>query len=160
MFFKNYIAMKKLEENKHILIAVKIIFEKKLLKNKWQSHEWEIHDLVLMDMKSGDGYPPINNVEILPLRNFDEESNFPDFATIHIQYVPKERIVELKSLKLYINRFRNEEHFHEEVVNLILDDFLICCEPKWVKIEGDFNVRGNIKTKVRVINGVKPPNCD
>ena len=87
-------------------------------------------------------------------------SNFPDFATIHIQYVPKERIVELKSLKLYINRFRNEEHFHEEVVNLILDDFLICCEPKWVKIEGDFNVRGNIKTKVRVINGVKPPNCD
>tara|TARA_B100000686_G_scaffold353542_1_gene459595 strand:+ start:17128 stop:17523 length:396 start_codon:yes stop_codon:yes gene_type:complete len=87
-------------------------------------------------------------------------SNFPDFATIYIQYVPKERIVELKSLKLYINRFRNEEHFHEEVVNLILDDFLICCEPKWVKIEGDFNVRGNIKTKVRVINGVKPPNCD
>ena len=87
-------------------------------------------------------------------------SNFPDFATIHIQYVPKERIVELKSLKLYINRFRNEEHFHEDVVNLILDDFLICCEPKWVKIEGDFNVRGNIKTKVRVINGVKPPNCD
>ena len=87
-------------------------------------------------------------------------SNFPDFATIYIQYVPKERIVELKSLKLYINRFRNEEHFHEEVVNLILDDFLICCEPKWVKIEGDFNVRGNIKTKVCVIHGVKPPNCD
>lgn len=73
MFFKNYIAMKKLEENKHILIAVKIIFEKKLLKNKWQSHEWEIHDLVLMDMKSGDGYPPINNVEILPLRHFEKD---------------------------------------------------------------------------------------
>ena len=54
--------MRKLEENKHILIAVKIIFEKKLLNNQWQSHEWEIHDLVLMDMKSGDGYPPINNV--------------------------------------------------------------------------------------------------
>ena len=65
--------MKKLEENKHILIAVKIIFEKKFLNNQWQSHEWEIHDLVLMDMKSGDGYPPINNVEILPLRNFDQE---------------------------------------------------------------------------------------
>ena len=66
--------MRKLEENKHILIAVKIIFEKKLLNNQWQSHEWEIHDLVLMDMKSGNGYPPINNVEILPLRSFAEES--------------------------------------------------------------------------------------
>ena len=65
--------MRKLEENKHILIAVKIIFEKKTLNNKWQSHEWEIHDLVLMDMKSGDGFPPINNVEILPLRNFDKQ---------------------------------------------------------------------------------------
>ena len=70
--------MKKLEENKHILIAVKIIFEKKILNNKWQSHEWEIHDLVLMDMKAGDGYPPINNVEILPLRNFDEEKTNND----------------------------------------------------------------------------------
>tara|TARA_A100001037_G_C15152095_1_gene640044 strand:+ start:3504 stop:3899 length:396 start_codon:yes stop_codon:yes gene_type:complete len=87
-------------------------------------------------------------------------SNFPDFATIYIEYVPNKKIVELKSLKLYINRFRNKEHFHEEVVNLILDDFLICCNPKWVKIEGDFNVRGNIKTKVHVIHGVKPSNCD
>ena len=49
-------------------------------------------------------------------------SNFPDFATISINYVPGKKILELKSLKLYINRFRNEEHFHEEVVNLILDD--------------------------------------
>ena len=66
--------MKKLEENKHILIAVKIIFKKKLLDNKWQSHEWEIHDLVLMDMESGDGFPPINNVEIMPLRSFKNDS--------------------------------------------------------------------------------------
>ena len=86
-------------------------------------------------------------------------SNFPDFATINIDYVPELKIVELKSLKLYINRFRNEEHFHEEAVNLILDDFLVCCDPKWIKIEGDFNVRGNIKTKVHAIHGVKPPNC-
>ena len=66
--------MRKLEENKHILIAVKIIFTKKLLNNKWQSHEWEIHDLVLMDMESGDGFPPINNVEIMPLRSFKNDS--------------------------------------------------------------------------------------
>ena len=87
-------------------------------------------------------------------------SNFPDFATINICYVPRVKIIELKSLKLYINRFRNEEYFHEEVVNLIIDDFVVCCEPKWVRIEGDFNVRGNIKTKVRAIHGVKPLDCD
>ena len=72
--------MRKLEENKHILIAVKVIFEKKLLNNKWQSHEWEIHDLVLMDMESGDGFPPINNVEILPLRSIDDDSVKDNFG--------------------------------------------------------------------------------
>ena len=72
--------MRKLEENKHILIAVKVIFEKKLLNNKWQSHEWEIHDLVLMDMESGDGFPPINNVEILPLRSIDDDSVNDNFG--------------------------------------------------------------------------------
>ena len=60
--------MAKLEENKHILIAVKIILERKIMDNQWQSHEWEIHDLMLIDMQPGDGFPPINNVEILPLR--------------------------------------------------------------------------------------------
>ena len=67
--------MAKLEENKHILIAVKIILEKKIMDNQWQSHEWEIHDLMLIDMQPGDGFPPINNVEILPLRTSDKKIN-------------------------------------------------------------------------------------
>ncbi len=83
-------------------------------------------------------------------------SNFPDFATIRIRYVPGEQIVELKSLKLYINRYRDQEVFHEKVVNQILDDFVACCAPKWVWIEGDFNVRGNIKTKIRATHGERP----
>jgi 7-cyano-7-deazaguanine reductase len=83
-------------------------------------------------------------------------SNFPDFATIQIRYVPGERIVELKSLKLYINRYRDQEVFHEKVVNQILDDFVACCAPKWAWIEGDFNVRGNIKTKIRATHGERP----
>jgi 7-cyano-7-deazaguanine reductase len=83
-------------------------------------------------------------------------SNFPDFATIHIRYVPGERIVELKSLKLYINRFRDQEVFHEQAVNRILDDLVACCAPKWAWIEGDFNVRGNIKTKIRAAFGERP----
>ena len=83
-------------------------------------------------------------------------SNFPDFAIIRIKYVPGEKIVELKSLKLYINNFREREIFHEQVVSTILDDLVEVCEPKWVWIEGDFNVRGNIKTKIRATFGTRP----
>ena len=76
-------------------------------------------------------------------------SDFPDFAVIRLSYVPNERCIELKSLKLYINSFRNVKIFHEHVVNLIMEDFIAACDPLEVKIEGDFHVRGNIKTIVR-----------
>ena len=76
-------------------------------------------------------------------------SDFPDFAVIKLKYVPNERCIELKSLKLYINSFRNVKVFHEHVINMILDDFVKACDPLRVEIEGDFHVRGNIKTVVR-----------
>ncbi|QQS43211.1 MAG: NADPH-dependent 7-cyano-7-deazaguanine reductase QueF [Acidobacteriota bacterium] len=76
-------------------------------------------------------------------------SDFPDFATIRLSYVPNERCVELKSLKLYINSFRDVKIFHEHVVNVIRDDFVAACDPLKLEITGDFNVRGNIKTVVR-----------
>jgi 7-cyano-7-deazaguanine reductase len=76
-------------------------------------------------------------------------SDFPDFATIRLHYVPNERCVELKSLKLYINSFRDVKIFHEHVMNVIRDDFVAACDPLKLEIEGDFNVRGNIKTVVR-----------
>lgn len=76
-------------------------------------------------------------------------SDFPDFAVIRLSYVPNERCIELKSLKLYINSFRNVKIFHEHVINIILDDFVKACDPLKVRIEGDFHVRGNIKTVVR-----------
>jgi 7-cyano-7-deazaguanine reductase len=75
-------------------------------------------------------------------------SGFPDFATLRIRYVPDRLLVELKSLKLYINGFRDVGIFHEAVVNRVLDDFVAAADPKWVEIVGDFNVRGNIKTIV------------
>ena len=75
-------------------------------------------------------------------------SDFPDFAVIRLEYSPRERCVELKSLKLYINSFREVKVFHEHVINLILEDFVRACDPLSVEIEGDFNVRGNIKTTV------------
>ena len=76
-------------------------------------------------------------------------SDFPDFAIIKLKYVPNERCIELKSLKLYINSFREIKVFHEHVINIILEDFLKACDPLQVEIEGDFHVRGNIKTVVR-----------
>lgn len=76
-------------------------------------------------------------------------SDFPDFAVIKLKYVPNKRCIELKSLKLYINAFRDVKVFHEHVINMILDDFVAACDPLQVEIEGDFHVRGNIKTVVR-----------
>ena len=76
-------------------------------------------------------------------------SDFPDFATIRIEYVPNERCIELKSLKLYINSFRDVKVFHEHVINMIREDFVQACDPLSVEIQGDFNVRGNIKTTVK-----------
>ncbi|MCB1023707.1 MAG: NADPH-dependent 7-cyano-7-deazaguanine reductase QueF [Acidobacteria bacterium] len=76
-------------------------------------------------------------------------SDFPDFATIRLKYVPNERCIELKSLKMYINSFREVKIFHEHVINVLIEDFVAACDPLKVRIEGDFNVRGNIKTVVR-----------
>jgi 7-cyano-7-deazaguanine reductase len=76
-------------------------------------------------------------------------SEFPDFAVIRLKYVPNTRCIELKSLKLYINSFREIKVFHEHVINIILEDFVKACDPLKAEIEGDFHVRGNIKTVVR-----------
>ncbi len=75
-------------------------------------------------------------------------SGFPDFATIHIKYVPDQYCVELKSLKLYINGFRNEKVFHEDVTNTIIQDLIDLLDPHEIEVVGDFTVRGNIKTVV------------
>ncbi len=76
------------------------------------------------------------------------KSGFPDFATIKIKYVPHKKCVELKSLKLYINGFRNKNVFHEDVVNVILQDLVDLLDPWEIEVVGDFSVRGNIKTVV------------
>ena len=77
----------------------------------------------------------------------------PDFATIHINYVPHELCVELKSLKLYLWSFRNDGAFHEAVVNQILDDLNGVCRPRYMEVVGDFLVRGGIHTTVRASVG-------
>ena len=74
----------------------------------------------------------------------------PDFATIRIRYVPDEKCVELKSLKLYLWSYRDEGTFHEAVTNRIADDLIAALQPRRLSVEGDFYVRGGIKTVVRV----------
>lgn len=77
-------------------------------------------------------------------------SGYPDFATIYITYVPNERVVELKAIKLYINSYRDCYISHEESINQILDDFVAACDPLDVVIKGDFNPRGNVHTVIEV----------
>ena len=72
----------------------------------------------------------------------------PDFAHLVIDYVPRRWLVESKSLKLYLQSFRNAGTFHEHVVNVILDDVVSALAPRWCKITADFAVRGGIAISV------------
>ncbi|MBK6980629.1 MAG: NADPH-dependent 7-cyano-7-deazaguanine reductase QueF [Betaproteobacteria bacterium] len=72
----------------------------------------------------------------------------PDFATLHLEYVPDAKCVELKSLKLYIWSFRNEGRFHEAVTNEILDDLVAATRPRFMRLTAEFLVRGGIYTTV------------
>jgi 7-cyano-7-deazaguanine reductase len=77
----------------------------------------------------------------------------PDFATITVEYVPGERILESKSLKLYLASFRNEGVFHEHVTNTILDDVVAALRPRWCRVRGAFRVRGGIAITVEAEYG-------
>ncbi len=72
----------------------------------------------------------------------------PDFAKIEVHYIPNDRALESKSLKQYLWSFRDERGFHEDVVNVILDDLHKFLEPKWIQVVGRFNIRGGISIVV------------
>lgn len=74
----------------------------------------------------------------------------PDFASFSISYVPDDRCVELKSLKLYMWSYRDERAFHEKVTNTIADDLIGLLAPRQLKIEARWNVRGGIGTLVTI----------
>jgi 7-cyano-7-deazaguanine reductase len=77
-------------------------------------------------------------------------SGYPDFATIKITYTPGKKVVELKSLKLYLNSFRDKGISHEAATNLIFDVLKKNLKPRHLEVVGDFNARGNVKTIIRV----------
>ncbi|MCL5023925.1 MAG: preQ(1) synthase [Nitrospirae bacterium] len=82
-------------------------------------------------------------------------SGYPDFATMRIRYVPDKKIVELKSLKLYLNSFRDLPVSHEDVTNRIYTELERKLRPRFLEVIGDFNPRGNVKTLVKVASGVR-----
>jgi len=74
----------------------------------------------------------------------------PDFGTITIRYCPEATCLELKSLKFYLQSYRNEGIFYEAAVNRITDDLVQACRPRWMTVVGEFTARGGITTSVRV----------
>lgn len=77
-------------------------------------------------------------------------SGYPDFATIYIDYIPDELVVELKAIKLYINSFMNRNISHENSANEIYDLLDRKLKPKWLKVVADFNPRGNVHTVIEI----------
>ncbi len=72
----------------------------------------------------------------------------PDFGIITISYIAKTKCVELKSLKYYLQSFRNEGIFYENVINKILEDLAAVTDPKWMEVKGDFTIRGGLQSTV------------
>ena len=72
----------------------------------------------------------------------------PDFGTLTITYTPNKKCVELKSLKFYLQSFRNQGIFYEHVTNTIIDDLVATTKPRWMKITASFNARGGMTEKV------------
>jgi 7-cyano-7-deazaguanine reductase len=84
-------------------------------------------------------------------------SGYPDFATIHLQYVPDKKILELKSLKLYLNKYRDYHISHEAVVNAIYSEIESLLTPRYIKLLGDFNPRGNVRTVIKICSDKNEP---
>jgi 7-cyano-7-deazaguanine reductase len=72
----------------------------------------------------------------------------PDFATLTLEYVPNESCIELKSFKLYVWSYRDTGAFHEAVTNLILNDLVKACSPRFMRLSAEFNVRGGVYTTI------------
>ena len=80
----------------------------------------------------------------------------PDFATIDLRYAPGPRCVELKALKIYLQTFRNQGIFYEDVTNVILNELVKACAPKWMEVVTRWSVRGGIQSVVTAQHGASP----
>ncbi len=120
--------------------------------NPYADRDYEIH----MDCNEFTSLCPLGGVESDAEDLALLTGGAPDFGIIRITYVPAEVCVELKSLKFYLWSFRNDGIFYERAVNRILDDLVSAVKPKWIRVVGDFNLRGGIKSVITATNGADP----
>jgi len=117
--------------------------------NPYKDRDYEIH----MDCSEFTSLCPLGGIESDAEELALLTGGAPDFGIIRITYMPGDVCVELKSLKLYLWSFRNDGIFYERAVNRILDDLASVVKPKWMRVVGDFNVRGGIKSVITAETG-------
>lgn len=120
--------------------------------NPYSDRDYEIH----MDCSEFTSLCPMGGIESDAAELELLKGGAPDFGIIRITYVPGAECVELKSLKLYLWSFRNDGIFYERAVNRILDDVSARVKPKWMRVIGDFNVRGGVKSVITASYGKRP----
>lgn len=120
--------------------------------NPYADRDYEIH----MDCSEFTSLCPMGGIESDAAELELLKGGAPDFGIIRITYVPGAECVELKSLKLYLWSFRNDGIFYERAVNRILDDVSARVKPKWMRVVGDFNVRGGVKSIITASYGKRP----
>jgi 7-cyano-7-deazaguanine reductase len=114
--------------------------------NPYADRDYEIH----MDCNEFTSLCPLGGIESDAEELALLKGGAPDFGIIRITYNPGDVCVELKSLKLYLWSFRNDGIFYERAVNRIFDDLVAAVKPKWMRVVGDFNLRGGIKSVISV----------
>ena len=117
--------------------------------NPYPDRGYEIH----MDCNEFTSLCPLGGIESDAEELEALKGGAPDFGIIRITYVPAAFCIELKSLKLYLWSFRNDGIFYERAVNRILDDLAAVAKPEWMRVVGDFNLRGGIKSVITATHG-------
>lgn len=123
--------------------------------DKYKNIRFDIEDenVILVDILETIPYEYVGkDIEItIPTTEFTSVcpwSGLPDFADIKVIYVPKEQLIEMKSLKYYLTSYRNVGIYQEHATNRILEDLVKACDPKWMKIEATWNARGGLGTDI------------
>ena len=114
--------------------------------NPYADRDYEIH----MDCNEFTSLCPLGGIESDAEELALLTGGAPDFGIIRITYTPGDVCIELKSLKLYLWSFRNDGIFYERAVNRIFDDLVAAGKPRWMRVVGDFNLRGGIKSIITV----------
>ncbi|HOL22244.1 MAG TPA: preQ(1) synthase [bacterium] len=126
-------------------------------KNPYKKFEKAGLDVKLPDIECFQNQFPSYTITIIipEYTSLCPKTGQPDFGTITIEYEPDKLVIELKSLKEYIQSYRNLGIFYENAINRIKNDIVNTCKPKWLRIKGEFNPRGGMKSIVEATYHIK-----